>query len=184
MISLKNIIDGLKSNPSILENTLNLYGSYEKNKNRNCVHCSSSDALKINKKNNTYKCFSCGAGGSVIDLVINKEKTDFMGAIKKLCIDNGIELPKAEYTEEEKKAFKKALEDKKEINKYIFKLENELKNPNTNIDTKFRISCLIDNLKENKDFINDTEIINYSKFKANKTISIDKYISEHDEAVP
>ena len=51
MISLKNIIDGLKSNPSILENTLNLYGSYEKNKNRNCVHCSSSDALKINKKN-------------------------------------------------------------------------------------------------------------------------------------
>lgn len=183
MISLKNIIDGLKSNPSILENTLNLYGSYEKNKNRSCVHCSSSDALKINKKNNTYKCFSCGAGGSVIDLVINKEKTDFMGAIKKLCIDNGIELPKAEYTEEEKQAFKKALEDKKEINKHICKLEKAFDDPNISLDMKFKISCLIDNLKENKDFINDTEIINYSKFKANKTISIDKYISEHDEAV-
>lgn len=183
MISLKNIIDGLKGNPSILENTLNLYGSYEKNKNRNCVHCSSSDALKINKKNNTYKCFSCGAGGSVIDLVINKEKTDFMGAIKKLCIDNGIELPKAEYTEEEKQVFKKALEDKKEKNKHICKLEKAFDDPNTSLDMKFKISCLIDNLKENKDFINDTEIINYSKFKANKTISIDKYISEHDEAV-
>ena len=183
MISLKNIIDGLKSNPSILENTLNLYGSYEKNKNRNCVHCSSSDALKINKKNNTYKCFSCGVGGSVIDLVINKEKTDFMGAIKKLCIDNCIELPKAEYTEEENQVFKKALEDKKEINKHICKLEKAFDGPNTSLDMKFRISCLIDNLKENKDFINDTEIINYSKFKANKTISIDKYISEHDEAV-
>ena len=183
MISLKNIIDGLKSNPSILENTLNLYGSYEKNKNRGCVHCSSSDALKINKKNNTYKCFSCGAGGSVIDLVINKEKTDFMGAIKKLCIDNGIELPKAEYTEEEKQVFKKALEDKKEINKHICKLEKAFDDPNTSLDMKFKISCLIDNLKENNYFINDTEIINYSKFKANKTISIDKYISEHDEAV-
>lgn len=183
MMSLKNIIDGLKTNPSILENTLTLYGSYEKNKNRNCVHCSSSDALKINSKNNTYKCFSCGAGGSVIDLVINKEKTDFMGAIKKLCIDNGIELPKAEYTEEEKQAFKKALEDKKEINKHICKLEKAFDDPNTSLDMKFKISCLIDNLKENKDFINDTEIINYSKFKANKTISIDKYISEHDEAV-
>lgn len=183
MISLKNIIDGLKGNPSILENTLNLYGSYEKNKNRNCVHCSSSDALKINKKNNTYKCFSCGAGGSVIDLVINKEKTDFMGAIKNLCIDNGIELPKAEYTEEEKQVFKKALEDKKEKNKHICKLEKAFDDPNTSLDMKFKISCLIDNLKENKDFINDTEIINYSKFKANKTISIDKYISEHDEAV-
>ena len=41
MINFKNIIDGLKTNPSILENTLNSYGSYEKNKNRNCVHCSS-----------------------------------------------------------------------------------------------------------------------------------------------
>ena len=183
MISLKNIIDGLKGNPSILENTLNLYGIYEKNKNRNCVHCSSSDALKINKKNNTYKCFSCGAGGSVIDLVINKEQTNFMGAIKKLCIDNGIELPKAEYTEEEKQEFKKALEDKKEINKYIFKLENELKNPNTNIDTKFRISCLIDKIQEGKDFISDTEIINYAKYRVNDTININKYISEHTRGI-
>ena len=55
-----------------------------------------------------------------------------------------------------------ALEDKKEINKYIFKLENELKNPNTNIDTKFRISCLIDKIQDDKDFISDTEIINYA----------------------
>ena len=176
MINFKNIIDGLKTNPSILENTLNLYGSYEKNKNRNCVHCSSSDALKINKKNNTYKCFSCGAGGSVIDLVINKENTDFMGAVKKLCIDNSIELPKSEYTEEEKRAYKKALADKKEIDKHIFKLKNELKNPNTNIDTKFRISCLIDKIKEDKDYIKESEIINYSSYKPSKVYSIDKYI--------
>lgn len=183
MTTLKNIIDGLKSNPSILKNTLNSYGSYEKNKNRNCVHCSSSDALKINKKNNTYKCFSCGAGGSVIDLVINKENTDFMGAVKKLCIDNSIELPKSEYTEEEKRAFKKALEDKKEIDKHIFKLKNELKNPNTNIDTKFRISCLIDKIQEDKEFIKESEIINYSSYKPSKVYTIDKYISEDIEGL-
>lgn len=183
MTNFKNIIDGLKTNPSILENTLNLYGSYEKNKNRNCVHCSSSDALKINKKNNTYKCFSCGAGGSVIDLVINKENTDFMGAVKKLCIDNSIELPKSEYTEEEKRAFKKALEDKKEIDKHIFKLKNELKNPNTNIDTKFRISCLIDKIQEDKEFIKESEIINYSSYKPSKVYTIDKYISEDIEGL-
>ena len=183
MTTLKNIIDGLKSNPSILKNTLNSYGSYEKNKNRNCVHCSSSDALKINKKNNTYKCFSCGAGGSVIDLVINKENTDFMGAVKKLCIDNSIELPKSEYTEEEKRAYKKALADKKEINKYIFKLENELKNPNTNIDTKFRISCLIDKIQEDKEFIKESEIINYSSYKPSKVYAIDEYISEDIEGL-
>ena len=183
MINFKNIIDGLKTNPSILENTLNSYGSYEKNKNRNCVHCSSSDALKINKKNNTYKCFSCGAGGSVIDLVISKENTDFMGAVKKLCIDNSIELPKSEYTEEEKRAFKKALEDKKEIDKHIFKLKNELKNPNTNIDTKFRISCLIDKIQEDKEFIKESEIINYSSYKPSKVYTIDKYISEDIEGL-
>lgn len=183
MINFKNIIDGLKTNPSILENTLNSYGSYEKNKNRNCVHCSSSDALKINKKNNTYKCFSCGAGGSVIDLVINKENTDFMGAVKKLCIDNSIELPKSEYTEEEKRVFKKALEDKKEIDKHIFKLKNELKNPNTNIDTKFRISCLIDKIQEDKEFIKESEIINYSSYKPSKVYTIDKYISEDIEGL-
>lgn len=183
MTNLKDIIDGLKTNPSILENTLNSYGSYEKNKNRNCVHCKSSDALKINKKNNTYKCFSCGAGGSVIDLVINKENTDFMGAVKKLCIDNGIELPKAEYTEEEKKAFKKALEDKKEIDKYIFKLENEFKNPNTNIDTKFRISCIIDRIKNDKSYISESEIINHARYIANETIEIDKYLGEAKKGV-
>ena len=183
MTTLKNIIDGLKNNPSILENTLNLYGSYEKKKSRNCVHCSSSDALKINRKTNKYKCFSCGTGGSVIDLVKDKENTDFMGAVKKLCFDNGIELPKAEYTEEEKLAFKKAIAGKKEIEKYIFKLENEFKNPNTNIDTKFRISCLIDKIKEDKSYIKESEIINYSSYKPSKTYMIDKYISEDIEGL-
>lgn len=183
MTNLKNIIDRLKSSLSILKDTLNLYGSYEENKNRNCVHCNSSDALKIKAENNTYKCFSCGTGGSVIDLVMNKENTDFMGAVKILCANNGIELPKAEYTEEEKELFEKYLEDKKELNKYIFKLECELKNPNINIDTKFRISCLIDRIKESNEFIKESEIINHSQYKPSNIYMIDKYISEDIEGL-
>ncbi|EMY3421229.1 hypothetical protein AAID24_004749, partial [Escherichia coli] len=132
---MKQVIQDIKSNPNILKDLLSFYGANQK-KNKStysCVHCTSSDALSINKKTNKYKCFSCGEGGTVIDLVIKKEGLEFIGAIKHIANMYGIQLPKIEYTEQEKEEFKKIKEDKKALDKLLYKLDLELKDDNLDI---------------------------------------------------
>lgn len=170
---MEAFINKIKQDESILISELNYYGSKAKRRHRSCIHCSSSDALSINEKTNRYKCFSCGTEGNVIDLVINKENIDFIDAIKMIASRHKLELPKVEYTEAEKKAFKEAKKRKKEHNKNIFKLNMAFKEAK-NITKKFEISCLIDNL-ENK---NDIEKINHANYKADEIYTINKYISE------
>ena len=106
---MQNIIKDIKSNLSILEDRLKSYGANRiKSKTHySCVHCTSSDGLSIKKANNTYKCFSCGTGGTVIDLIKEKENLDFIGAIKHIASIYGIQLPKINYTDEEKLAMEK-----------------------------------------------------------------------------
>ena len=177
---MKQVIQDIKSNPNILKDLLSFYGaSQKKNKSTySCVHCSSSDALSINNKTNKYKCFSCGEGGTVIDLVMKKENLDFVGSIKYIANTYAIQLPKIEYTEQEKEEFKKIKEDKKALDKLLYKLDLELKNENINIDRKFKISCLIDHLKDKEANNTEIEIINYSQYKPAEIIEVSKYISE------
>lgn len=177
---MEQVIQDIKSNQNILKDLLSFYGaSQKKNKSTySCVHCTSSDALSINKKTNKYKCFSCGEGGNAIDLVMNKEGLEFIGAIKHISNMYGIQLPKVEYTDQEKEEFKKIKEDKKALDKLLYKLNSELKNKNIDINKKFEISCLIDHLKDKEVDNKEVEIINYSQYKATETIEVNKYISE------
>ncbi|MFR3560080.1 MAG: CHC2 zinc finger domain-containing protein [Paraclostridium sordellii] len=177
---MKQVVQDIKSNPNILKDLLSFYGaSQKKNKSTySCVHCSSSDALSINKRTNKYKCFSCGEGGNAIDLVMDKEDLEFIGAIKHIANMYGIQLPKVEYTDQEKEEFKKIKEDKKALDKLLYKLDLELKNENIDINKKFEISCLIDHLKDKEVNNKEVEIINYSQYKATETIKVNKYISE------
>ena len=143
---MQNITKDIKSNLSILEDRLKYYGANRiKSKTHySCVHCTSSDGLSIKKANNTYKCFSCGTGGTVIDLIKEKENLDFIGAIKHIASIYGIQLPKINYTDEEKEKFKKLKDDKKELEKYLYKLDLELKKDDLDINKKYEISCLKD----------------------------------------
>ena len=96
---MKTVVSQIKQDESILIQELERYGGHiKRGKSRHCVHCQSSDALSIDKKRNKYKCFSCGNGGNVIDLIQNKENVDFIGAIKILADRYNIQLPKREYT--------------------------------------------------------------------------------------
>lgn len=177
---MKQVVQDIKSNPNILKDLLIFYGaSQKKNKSTySCVHCASSDALSINKKTNKYKCFSCGESGNAIDLVMNKEGLEFIGSIKHIANMYGIQLPKVEYTDQEKEEFKKIKEDKKALDKLLYKLNSELKNENIDINKKFEISCLIDHLKDKEVDNKEAEIINYSQYKATEIIKVSKYISE------
>ncbi|MEE6438147.1 CHC2 zinc finger domain-containing protein, partial [Escherichia coli] len=177
---MEQVIKDIKSNQSILKDLLSFYGASQK-KNKatySCVHCASSDALSINKKTNKYKCFSCGEGGNAIDLVMNKEGLGFIGAIKHIANMYGIQLPKVEYTDQEKEEFKKIKEDKKALDKLLYKLDLELKNKDIDINKKYEISCLKDHLQDKEANNQDIEIINYSQYKATEIIEVNKYISE------
>lgn len=182
---MKQVIQDIKSNQNILKDLLSFYGSSQK-KNKStysCVHCASSDALSINKETNKYKCFSCGEGGNAIDLVMNKEGLEFIGAIKHIANMYGIQLPKVEYTDQEKEEFKKIREDKKALDKLLYKLDLELKNKDIDINKKYEISCLKDHLQDKEANSQDIEIINYSQYKATETIEVNKYISEDKRGV-
>lgn len=182
---MKQVIQDIKSNQNILKDLLSFYGaSQKKNKSTySCVHCASSDALSINKKTNKYKCFSCGEGGNAIDLVMNKEGLEFIGAIKHIANMYGIQLPKVEYTDQEKEEFKKIKEDKKALDKLLYKLDLELKNKDIDINKKYEISCLKDHLQDKEANNQDIEIINYSQYKATEIIEVNKYISEAKRGV-
>ena len=177
---MQNITKDIKSNLSILEDRLKYYGANRiKSKTHySCVHCTSSDGLSIKKANNTYKCFSCGTGGTVIDLIKEKENLDFIGAIKHIASIYGIQLPKKNYTDEEKEKFKKLKEDKLELEKYLYKLDLELKKDDLDINKKFEISCLKDKLENKEANKHDIEVINHSNYRATETIEVNKYISE------
>ena len=165
---------------NILVNTLNKYGSYPSKKSKgtyNCPHCKSSDGLYIKEYSNQwiYKCFSCGEGGNIFKLVEKKEGISFGSALKLICSENNIELPKMEYTKEDKTKFfiNKKVEEFK--NTKISNLNNNQKIAylNKDIDRALSIEFIKDSLN-----INNTEYINYTKYKPNKVYCIDKYISD------
>ena len=178
---MKQIIQQIKQDERILIQELEYYGGHiKKGKDRHCVHCKSSDALKIDTKRNRYKCFSCGNGGNVIDLIENKENTDFMGAIKILADRHNIDLPKRKYTKEEKTKFyaKNKLKEFQEEKKELLEAIKKEAFANEYIDKAFTIDSIIDSLN-----IITTEYCNYSKYQPTEVYEIDKYISENKEGL-
>lgn len=184
-MNISDIKNRLKSNKALLLELLKDYGSKNKKSGYSCVFCSSSDALHIKQDTNTYKCFSCGEVGDIINLIEKKENLDFIGAVKFLCNKSNIEIKdkKNQYTEEEKKRFFAIKQSKKELEQFIKDNKNylelqykEMLNKNK-LNEAFEISCAIDKLSKLK----RTEKINHSRYKAFKTYKIDEYLGEEEE---
>lgn len=49
------------------------------------IHDEKDPSFIIYENNNSFYCFGCGKGGSIIDLVMNIQKIDLKEAIKVLC---------------------------------------------------------------------------------------------------
>ena len=74
-------LDDLKSIP--IERILDYYGVVIRNKICSCpIHNEDTPSCHIYEKTNSFNCFGCGAGGSVIDLVMGIEKCDIRRAIE------------------------------------------------------------------------------------------------------
>ena len=68
-------------------------------------HQERSASFSVNSQRQIFKCFGCGAGGSVIRFVMNYENLDFIAATKKLAERAGIKLVEAEMSAEDTARF-------------------------------------------------------------------------------
>ena len=59
-------------------------------------HDERTPSFTVNPQRQIFKCFGCGAGGSVIRFVMNYEQLDFISAAKKLAERAGIKIVEAE----------------------------------------------------------------------------------------
>lgn len=86
-------------------------------------HNDTNPSMKISPTKKIFKCFSCGAGGNVIQYVQKKEKISFQDAAIKLAKRIGIEIQTTEDPDyEEKKKLYQILDESN--NFYRFYLEN------------------------------------------------------------
>lgn len=145
---MKEVKRKVVSDIKILEQELKQYGVEGKRATK-CPFCPSHDALYIKVSNNTFKCFSCGEQGNVIDLVMRKESKEFIESLKDLALRYNIELPNKEYTPEEKAKYKKRLELEARRIKAINNLENLKKVALSvgDLDSAFLRECEIEEVK-------------------------------------
>ena len=68
-------------------------------------HQERSASFSVNPQRQIFKCFGCGAGGSVIRFVMNYENLDFVSAANKLAERAGIRLVESEMSAEDTARF-------------------------------------------------------------------------------
>lgn len=61
-------------------------------------------SLSVDPQNRLFKCFGCGAGGTVIQFIMAKENLDFMEAVKLLADRAGMTMPERQTPKEAKAA--------------------------------------------------------------------------------
>ena len=64
-------------------------------------HQERTPSFSVNPQRQIFKCFGCGAGGSVIRFVMNYENLDFIAAAKKLAERAGIRIEQGEMSAED-----------------------------------------------------------------------------------
>lgn len=86
-------------------------------------HNEKSPSFSVNGQRQIFHCFGCGEGGNVYSFIMKYENFTFPEAVRFLAQRAGMELPKMEYSPEERKKsdLKTALlEINKETAKYFF----------------------------------------------------------------
>ena len=62
-------------------------------------HSERTPSFTVNPHRQIFKCFGCGAGGSVFRFVMDYEHLDFVAAVRKLADKAGIKIPEAEMSQ-------------------------------------------------------------------------------------
>ncbi len=86
-------------------------------------HGEKTPSFSVSRSKQMYHCFGCGVGGNVFTFVMEYENYTFVEALKMLADRAGVNLPEAEYSEEEKRKADlktRLLEINKAAAKYFF----------------------------------------------------------------
>lgn len=67
-------------------------------------HDEKTASFTVNSQKQMYYCFGCGAGGNVVDFLMEHERLSFPAAIRKLGSELGIDVPNSTLSVEEKTA--------------------------------------------------------------------------------
>lgn len=70
-------------------------------------HSEKTPSFSVNQDKQMYYCFGCGAGGDLINFVMNKENLNFPEAVEKIAKRYNIELPREGLSSEQKEQIKK-----------------------------------------------------------------------------
>ena len=65
-------------------------------------HNEKSPSFSVSRSKQMYHCFGCGAGGNVFTFIMEYENFSFLEALQFLADRAGVELPKMEYSKEQK----------------------------------------------------------------------------------
>src|SRR5574344_1347609 len=66
-------------------------------------HNEKSPSFSVTPGKQMYYCFGCGEGGNVYSFIMKYENYSFLEAVKMLANRAGVQLPEAEYSEEERR---------------------------------------------------------------------------------
>ncbi len=86
-------------------------------------HGEKTPSFSVSRSKQMYHCFGCGVGGNVFTFVMEYENFTFVEALKMLADRAGVNLPEAEYSEEERRKADlktRLLEINKAAAKYFF----------------------------------------------------------------
>lgn len=122
----EELIEEVRQKNDIVDVISGYVGLQKKGSNYMCCcpfHGEKTPSFSVNRARQIYKCFGCGEGGNVLTFVMKYENCSFPEAMKILAQKAGIELPKAEYSEEAKRREerrRRLLEVNKEAAKFYF----------------------------------------------------------------
>lgn len=91
LASIKNAIDIV----ALVGESLTLHRAGSKFKTLCPFHDDHNPSMELNPDRQSYKCWSCGAGGDIFDFVQNYERIDFPEAVRLLADRAGISLEQA-----------------------------------------------------------------------------------------
>lgn len=88
-------------------------------------HPDKSPSLHINPEFGTYRCFACGAKGSIFDWVMNTQHLDFKEALKFLADKAGVKLSGSHAASAEEKTLRKKYQEAMEASAVLYQKELE-----------------------------------------------------------
>jgi DNA primase len=128
----EELIEEVRQKNDIVDVISGYVGLQKKGSNYMCCcpfHGEKTPSFSVNRARQIYKCFGCGEGGNVLTFVMKYENCSFQEAMQILADKAGVELPKAEYSEEAKRREtrrQRLLEVNKEAAKfYYYQLRTE-----------------------------------------------------------